>query len=53
MIDPSAGALPFAPRGARREFAIPDAEQIVCGMSLGHAREDIVDHLLTVREPTS
>jgi nitroreductase len=44
-------AIANAHRVLRRELAIPDSEQIVCGMSLGYARDDIVNHLVTVREP--
>ena len=44
-------AIANAHRVLRRELAIPDSEQIVCGMSLGYARDDIVNHLVTTREP--
>jgi nitroreductase len=38
----------------RRELPIPDAEIVVCGMSLGHARADAVENtLVTEREPVS
>jgi len=35
----------------RRELAIPETENIVCGMSFGYARDDKVNTLVTVREP--
>lgn len=44
-------AIANAHRVLRRELAIPDTEQIVCGMSLGYAKESVVNHLVTVREP--
>jgi nitroreductase len=38
----------------RRELAIPDAEIVVCGMALGHARADAVENgLVTQREPVA
>ena len=38
----------------RRELHIPDAELVVCGMSLGHARPDAVENtLVTEREPVA
>ena len=38
----------------RRELQIPDAEVVVCGMSLGYARPDAVENtLVTVREPVA
>lgn len=38
----------------RRELGIPQAELVVCGMSLGYAREDAVENtLVTEREPVS
>lgn len=38
----------------RRELQIPDAEIIVCGMSLGHARADAIENtLVTEREPVA
>lgn len=38
----------------RRELPIPDAEIVVCGMSLGHACADAVENtLVTEREPVS
>jgi nitroreductase len=38
----------------RRELPIPEAEIVVCGMSLGHARADAVENtLVTEREPVS
>jgi nitroreductase len=38
----------------RRELHIPDAEIVVCGMSLGHARADAVENaLVTEREPVA
>ncbi len=44
-------AIANAHRVLRSELAIPDSEQIVCGMSLGYASDDVVNHLVTVREP--
>lgn len=44
-------AIANAHRVLRRELAIPDAEQIVCGMSLGYASDDVVNQLVTTREP--
>ena len=36
----------------RRELGIPEAEMVICGMALGHAREDAPENaLVTVREP--
>ena len=36
----------------REELRIPDAEQVVCGMSLGYARADAIENaLVTEREP--
>ena len=36
----------------RKELAIPDTEQIVCGMSLGYAEPNAIENtLVTVREP--
>ena len=36
----------------REELQIPDTEQVVCGMSLGYARDDAVENsLVTGREP--
>jgi hypothetical protein len=33
---------------------IPEAEMVVCGMSLGHARADAVENaLVTAREPVA
>lgn len=38
----------------RRELRIPQAEIVVCGMSLGHARDDAVENtLVTEREPVA
>ncbi|MEO8716879.1 MAG: nitroreductase [Burkholderiales bacterium] len=38
----------------RRELQIPQAEIVVCGMSLGHARADAVENtLVTEREPVT
>lgn len=38
----------------RRELDIPQAEVVVCGMSLGHARADAVENtLVTEREPVA
>jgi nitroreductase len=38
----------------REELQIPETEQVVCGMSLGHAREDAIENtLLTEREPVA
>ena len=38
----------------RRELHIPDAEIVVCGMSLGYARADAIENtLVTVREPVA
>lgn len=38
----------------RRELGIPQAELVVCGMSLGYAREDAVENtLVTEREPVA
>lgn len=38
----------------RRELDIPQAEVVVCGMSLGHARADAVENtLVTGREPVA
>ncbi|HEX5093297.1 MAG TPA: nitroreductase [Burkholderiales bacterium] len=38
----------------RRELGIPEAEIVVCGMALGHARADAVENgLVTAREPVS
>ena len=38
----------------RRELQIPEAEIVVCGMALGHARPDAVENtLVTVREPVA
>jgi nitroreductase len=38
----------------RRELRIPEAEMVVCGMSLGHARADAVENaLVTAREPVA
>jgi nitroreductase len=38
----------------RRELGIPQAEVVVCGMSLGHARADAVENtLVTGREPVA
>lgn len=44
-------AIASAHRVLRRELAISDAEQIVCGMSLGYARDDVVNRLVTTRVP--
>ena len=35
----------------RRELGIPESENIVCGMSMGYARDELVNTLVTVREP--
>ena len=38
----------------REELAIPELEQVVCGMSLGYARADAIENtLLTEREPVA
>jgi len=38
----------------RRELPIPEAQIVVCGMSLGHARADAVENtLVTEREPVA
>ena len=38
----------------RREQPIPDAEIVVCGMSMGYARADAAENtLVTEREPVS
>jgi nitroreductase len=38
----------------RRELHIPDAEIVVCGMSLGYARADALENtLVTEREPVA
>jgi nitroreductase len=38
----------------RRELHIPQAEIVVCGMSMGHARADAVENtLVTEREPVA
>ena len=38
----------------REELEIPEAEQVVCGMSLGYAREDAIENtLVTEREPVA
>ena len=37
----------------RRHLAIPAGEIVICGMSLGYAREDIVNTLVVEREPVS
>jgi len=47
-------AIANAHKIIRRELAIPESEQIVCGMSLGYARADAVENnLVTVREPVA
>jgi len=47
-------AISNAHRVVRAELAIPDTEQIVCGMSLGYADPDAVENgLVTVREPVA
>ena len=35
----------------RRELGIPESENIVCGMSMGYARDELVNTLVTEREP--
>jgi nitroreductase len=38
----------------RRELGIPEAQMVVCGMSLGHARAEAVENaLVTEREPVA
>lgn len=38
----------------REELQIPEVEQVVCGMSLGYAREDAIENtLVTEREPVA
>ncbi len=44
-------ALSNAHEILRRELSIPEAETVVCGMSLGYASDDKVNTLVTVREP--
>jgi nitroreductase len=45
-------AISNAHKVVRAELAIPDTEEIVCGMSLGYAQADAIENtLVTVREP--
>jgi nitroreductase len=37
----------------RRHLPIPDNQVVVCGMSIGYAREDVVNQLVTEREPVA
>ena len=47
-------AIANAHKVIRRELAIPESEQIVCGMCLGYARADAIENsLVTVREPVA
>ena len=47
-------AIANAHKVIRRELAIPESEQIVCGMSLGYASADAIENgLVTVREPVA
>lgn len=47
-------AIAHAHRVVRSELAIPESENIVCGMSLGYARADAIENgLVTVREPVA
>ncbi len=45
-------AIAHAHLVVRKELAIPESEQIVCGMSLGYAEPNAIENsLVTVREP--
>lgn len=47
-------AISNAHKVVRAELAIPDSEQIVCGMSLGYADPQAIENtLVTVREPVA
>jgi nitroreductase len=47
-------AIAYAHDVVRKELAIPDDRQIVCGMALGYARADAPENnLVTVREPVA
>lgn len=47
-------ALASAHSVIRRELGIPEAEVVVCGMSLGYARADAIENsLVTEREPVA
>ncbi len=47
-------AIASAHRILRAELAIPESEQIVCGMALGYAHPDAIENnLVTAREPVA
>jgi len=47
-------ALASAHSVIRRELGVPEAEMVVCGMSLGYARADAIENsLVTEREPVA
>jgi len=46
-------AIASAHQIIRRQLGIPASEVVVCGMSLGYARDDVVNTLVVEREPVA